>query len=103
MPKKEDLKRLENSLDIYNLGINILKKGIGYYVYFNKPTEKNRLFKIHHSSCGNCAWGTGKIDKANPDKNGVWLGPFENTMQAKEFMILELKISNNRVKNCTCC
>lgn len=55
MPKKEDLKRLENSLDIYNLGINILKKGIGYYVYFNKPTEKNRLFKIHHSSCGNCA------------------------------------------------
>ena len=103
MASKTELKRLEKSLDTLTLGINLLKKGIGFYIYYNKPTENSRNFKIHFSNCGNCAWGTGKISNAEPGKNGVWLGPFENPMQAKEFMILELKISNNRVKNCNCC
>lgn len=103
MPKKEELKRLEKSLDTLTLGLNLLKKGIGFYVYFNKPTEKDRTFKIHHSSCGNCAWGTGKIKSSIPGKNGVWLGPFENTTQANEFMKLELKIPQTKIKNCNCC
>jgi hypothetical protein len=103
MPKKEELIALEKWLDSLKIGFNLLKKGIGYYVYFNKPTQKSRIFKIHHSSCGNCAWGTGKISKANPGKNGVWLGPFENPMQAKEFMIIELNIAQQNIENCNCC
>lgn len=35
MASKTELKRLEKSLDTLTLGINLLKKGIGFYVYYN--------------------------------------------------------------------
>lgn len=103
MASKTELKRLEKSLDTLTLGINLLKKGIGFYVYYNKPTENSRDFKIHFSNCGNCAWGTGKISNAEPGKNGVWIGPFNNKQQAKEFLNNNFSILINEIDECNCC
>jgi hypothetical protein len=44
---KINLKRLENSLDSLAIGIEILKKSIGFYVYYNKPNEHIKTYKIH--------------------------------------------------------
>ena len=30
--------------------------------------KKEEGLKIHHSSCGNCAWGTRKIGNSSPGK-----------------------------------
>ena len=86
MANKESLINLEKSLDIILLGAEVLKKGIGFYVYYNKPNENRRDFVIHKSSCGQCAWGTGKIPGSQPGKNGVWIGPFSNINQATAFI-----------------
>jgi hypothetical protein len=86
MANKIALQKLENSLDVISLGIEILKKGIGYYVYYNKPNEKTRNFIVHQLTCGQCAWGTGKIPGSEPGKNGFWIGPFSSKNQATQFI-----------------
>ena len=103
MAKKEKLKKLEKSLDTIALGIEILRKGIGYYVYYNKPTKTTKLFKIHNSSCGQCAWGTGKIPGANAGRNGVWIGPFSSTVQASTFVNDNLNPLPGQIEACNCC
>jgi hypothetical protein len=102
MPTKINLKRLENSLDSLAIGIEILKKSIGYYVYYNKPNEHIKTYKIHKSSCGNCAWGTGKIPNAIPGLNGVWIGPFNSVAQATSFINENFSPFPGQVDECNC-
>ena len=102
MANKTNLKRLENSLDSLALGIEILRKSIGFYVYYNKPNEHTKTYKIHKSSCGNCAWGTGKIPNAIPGFNGVWIGPFSTTEQASNFINENLNPDPGQIDECNC-
>lgn len=102
MATKENLRNLEKSLDSIILGVEILKKGIGYYVYYNKPNENTKAFKIHHSSCGNCAWGTGKIPGASPGLNGVWIGPFNSVAQATSFINENFSPFPGQIDECNC-
>ncbi len=103
MAKTAELKKLEKSLEVISIGLEILRKGIGYYVYYNKPNENKRIFKIHFSNCGQCAWGSGKITNAEPGRNGVWIGPFNGTNQAKVFLNDNLKPLPSQIKICNCC
>jgi hypothetical protein len=102
MAKKEELRKLEKGLENFVIAVEILKKGIGYYVYYNKPNENTKIFKIHHSSCGNCAWGTGKIPNAKPGMNGVWIGPFSDTNQASVFINENLDPLPGQIELCGC-
>ena len=45
-----------------------------YYFYLNFPNYKSKSIKIHHSTCGDCKSGQGKISISN--EKGFWAGPF---------------------------
>ena len=102
MPKKIELIKLQESLNSIILGAKILSKGIGFYVYYNKPNEETKPFIIHHSSCGNCAWGTGKLPEANPGLNGVWIGPFGAVSQAETFINENFNPPSGQMERCSC-
>jgi hypothetical protein len=102
MASKVELIKLEKSLESILLGVEILKKGIGLYVYYNKPNERTKIFKIHHSACGNCAWGTGKISSAQPGLNGVWIGPFTSVLQAETFINENFNPQFGQIEICSC-
>jgi len=103
MANKIELQKLENSLNVISLSVEILKKGLGYYIYYNKPNEKTRNFIVHKSTCGQCAWGTGKIPESEPGRNGVWIGPFTKKNQASQFINENFSPINGRLLMCSSC
>jgi hypothetical protein len=100
MAKRE---KLEKIIDSIELSLDILKKGVGYYVYYNKPNKRTKLFKIHRETFGNCAWGTGKISIAEPGLNGVWIGSFNSKEQAIQFINENLNPMLEQIQECNCC
>ena len=82
---KEQLIRIDNDLDANIEKDSILISKKGFYIYFNERNKHSKVIQIHSHSCGECAWGSGKISKKEVGKNGVWIGPFEKPIQAEDF------------------
>jgi hypothetical protein len=72
-----------------------------YYIYTNWQAKNRLSNKIHHWSCGDCRMGLGKHREANTGENGVWIGPFKNRKQAREFS--ETYFQTNPITNCSRC
>jgi hypothetical protein len=83
-----EIRGIDEKLVSENLTDSILINKRGYFIYYNEPNKKHKIINIHNYNCGFCAWGSGrKIDNKIPGKNGVWIGPFGNIEQAKDFII----------------
>ncbi len=54
-----------------------------YFFYFNFPNFKSKPIVIHHSKCGNCNSGEGKLGSFS-NRNGFWAGPFKDTIELEE-------------------
>jgi hypothetical protein len=89
-------KKLNDQLDIDRI---VLQKR-GFYVYYNKPNRERKPLKIHHHTCGECCFGIGKINKAKPGKNGVWIGP-AYSIKALQIIIQDILGADSSL--CSCC
>ena len=78
----------------------ILRAKRGYYIYFNEPNKKSKKLLIHKHTCGQCAWGSGKIKVKEPGKNGVWLGPFSRQSQASAFVTTYFPAYQEKLHKC---
>jgi hypothetical protein len=74
---KEELFQIDKDLDPKSKKDSMLIQKRGYYVYYNKPNKQDRHLMIHHHTCGNCCFGTGKYSEAEAGLNGIWIGPSE--------------------------
>ena len=97
--KNNELKALDNSIEQFKLASEILISKRGYYIYYNEPTKATKNVKIHTHVCGFCAWGSGRgVDSKESGKNGVWIGPFKTSKQARLFaenILKPVKISEH--------
>lgn len=74
---------------------------MGYYIYTNWKAKDNKVNKIHIGSCGHCNNGQGKHDDADRGENGVWIGAFNEIIQAEDFA--KQKLSDKEVVKCQIC
>ena len=96
-----EINKIDQKLESENAIDNILINKRGYFIYYNEPNKKQKIINIHNYKCGYCAWGSGRnIDNKLPGKNGVWIGPFGNVQQAKEFIIGFLGTSSFSCHKC---
>jgi hypothetical protein len=82
---REQLIRIDNDLDVTIEKDSILISKRGFYIYYNEPNKNRKEIIIHSHICGNCAWGSGKITNKEVGLNGVWIGPFQTSEQARFF------------------
>jgi hypothetical protein len=81
----------------------ILKYKRGFYFYFNEPNKDVKNLKIHKHLCGNCAWGSGKINNADSGRNGPWIGPFESVDYIRSFVQTNIPDFQDRIDtSCSC-
>jgi hypothetical protein len=78
----------------------ILIRKRGFYVYYNKPNRERKPLKIHHHTCGECCYGIGKITKAEPGRNGVWIGP-AYSIESLQIIIQDILGAESSL--CSCC
>jgi hypothetical protein len=99
---REELKKIDRSLDVSDLKDKILIDKKGYFLYYNEPNKNEKDIKIHKHDSGFCAWGSGNgRENKIAGKNGVWIGPFESSEQAENFVRNVLDIDD--VSPDTCC
>jgi hypothetical protein len=96
---RSQLLRFSNNLNPDILTDRILINKKGYYVYFNEPNKKKRTIKIHHHTCGNCCFGSGKLPKGESGRNGVWIGPSNSVNNLVKLIKVLL---NESPKICSC-
>ncbi len=107
MFEKTDTIMSRNELSKFDSGLNdqidvdrLLINKRGYYVYYNKPNQVTKPLKIHRHTCGECCYGIGKQSKAEPGRNGVWIGPCHSIETMKSFI---QDIFGESPTLCTCC
>ncbi len=71
-----------------------------YFLYQNWRAKKKSSPVLHNATCKNCNYGSGKLSKSNPGKNGVWIGPFTSVSLSKDYVT---KIINGNIKYCSFC
>lgn len=81
---------------------NILINGRGLYFYYNEPNKKTKNLLIHKHFCGQCSWGSGKIDNKEVGRNGVWIGPFANKKHIVTFIKKILPKFEGQLEECSC-
>jgi hypothetical protein len=74
---------------------------MGYFIYTNWKAKDKKVNKIHIGTCGHCKYGQGKRDDADCGENGVWIGPFNEIVQAEDFA--NQKLSDKKVEKCKVC
>lgn len=72
---------------------------MNYYIYHNWQADGDKC-TIHKADCKNCNSGLGKQKNTEPGRNGVWIGPFSELIQAENY--LSRKIINPKIKNHNC-
>lgn len=55
---------------------------MSYWVYENWQADNKAV--IHHSKCGRCKDGKGCHNNKHGERNGRWLGPFQNLDTANQ-------------------
>ncbi len=99
---REELWKLDCSLDSNDEVHKILIAKRGYYIYYNEPNKNTRLINIHSHICGRCNWGSGQIKAAESGRNGVWIGPFSCLTFVENFIQVNLNEFVNQVERCSC-
>jgi len=97
---RKELKLFDKKLNDQNEIDGMLISKRGYYVYYNKPNRDSKPLRIHHHTCGDCCYGIGKIPKAEPGRNGVWIGP---THSIESLQIIIQDMLGETTSNCSCC
>lgn len=97
---KEEIIKLDKGLDPKSKNDSIIIQKRGYYIYYNKPNNLKRTLKIHHHTCGQCKYGTGKITDSEAGLNGIWIGPSEKIENLKS---LSVDFFGLESEQCKCC
>ena len=72
-----------------------------YYIYTNWQAGDKTENIIHKWSCGHCRMGHGKHKNADKGQNGVWIGSFNEIIQAEDFA--KQKLSDKEIVKCKIC